>query len=520
MPMLPDMIQALLKPEAYSEATESVKLEQTQMSLVFLTDNYAYKIKKPVNLGYLDYTTLENRLFFCKKEVDLNQRLCPDTYLGVVTVNSQQGNLSIGGSGDVVEYAVKMHRLPRELMMNTLLEGNNLTTEMISRLAAKLTVFHRQAETNEEISTFGSIDAINQNTQENFSQTEKYTGNTISSHQYNQIQKYCHDFIRQNATLFQKRIKDNRIRDCHGDLHTAHICFENGICIYDCIEFNDRFRYGDVASEVAFLSMDLDYHGRADLSNRFVKEYINKSRDSGLKELLNFYKCYRAYVRGKVNCFRLDNPYITEVERDKAAEAASSYFNLSLSYTVPAPRLFITAGLVGSGKTVLSQVLARRLGLVVLSSDVTRKRLANMPETERRLEEYDRGIYSPEFSGKTYDAMLAEAKNILAEGGSVIIDASFIKARDRQKAKALADEMQAGFYILECRSDEQTTRRCLEQRLGQKSASDGRWEIYEVQKHRFEPVVEVPPHKRVIIDTALPMDETVRYILDKTARSE
>jgi len=520
IPELPDMIQALLKPEIYPEATEGVELEQTQMSFVFLTDNYAYKVKKPVNLGYLDYTTLENRRYYCYKEVELNKRLCTDAYLGVITINRQQDSFSINGAGDVMEYAVKMRRLPRELMMDALLESNSVTTEMINRLADKTASFHRQAETNEEISTFGRIDTISQNTEENFSQTEKYIGRTISSHQYKQIKGYCRSFIRENASLFEKRVEDNRIRDCHGDLHTAHICFENGICIYDCIEFNDRFRYGDIASEVAFLAMDLDHHGRAYLSRSFVREYIAKSHDVELKKLLNFYKCYRAYVRGKVASFKLDDPYLTKGEQEKAVETANSYFYLAHSYVKSVPILFITTGLVGSGKTALSQALAERMGLVVLSSDVTRKCLAQIPKTEHRFEEYDSGIYSPDFSRKTYNAMLAEAKDILAEGGSVIMDASFIKAEERKKAKAIAEEMNAGFHILECKSDEETIHRRLTRRLEQSSVSDGRWEIYLLQKKRFEPVVEVPPQKRVIIDTALPVGEIVPYILDKVARSK
>ncbi len=517
---LPDMVQALLKPEVYPEPTDVVELEQTQMSFVFLTDNYAYKVKKPVNLGYLNYTTLENRRYYCYREVELNKRLCPDAYLGVLSINRQQDNFSIGGAGEVIEYAVKMRRLPRELMIDSLLESNSVSTEMISRLADRIAVFHKQAETNTEISTFGKVDVISRNTEENFSQTEKYIGRTVSSHQYQQIKEYNHRFIIENADLFEKRVKDNRIRDCHGDLHTAHICFENGICIYDCIEFNDRFRYGDVASEVAFLAMDLDHHGRADLSHSFVKEYIAKSHDAELKKLLNFYKCYRAYVRGKVASFKLDDPYITVDEREKATETAASYFDLAYSYVKSKPDLFITTGFVGSGKTSVSQALAGRMGLVVLSSDVIRKRLADIPQTEHRFEEYDSGIYSPDFSRKTYDALFAEAKSILAEGGSVMMDASFIKTEERKKVKALAEEMDADFHILECRSDEETIRQRLNRRMETSSVSDGRWEIYLVQKEQFEPVVEVPTQKRVIIDTAQPIDKIVHYILDKVTRSE
>jgi hypothetical protein len=515
MAELPPIIQALLEPGVYPEPTGTVELVQTQMSFILLADNYVYKIKKPVNLGYLDYTTLEKRRLYCQKEVELNRRLCADTYLGVVTVNQHEGCYTINGRGEVIEYAVKMRRLPKELMMDNLLAENRVSPEMIARLAEKLAVFHRQAETNEGINIFGSLETIVHNTEENFSQTEKYFGRTISQHRYQQIGDYTRGFIRDNSPLFQKRIERGCIRDCHGDLHTAHICFKNGICIYDCIEFNDRFRYGDVASEVAFLAMDLDRHGRADLSLSFVDSYIAFSQDRGLRKLLNFYKCYRAYVRGKVACFKLDDPYISDDERDKAFKDAAGYFDLAYSYTRLRPILFITTGLVGSGKSALAQALAGRLGLVVISSDVTRKRLASVPETEHRFEEFDAGIYSPGFSIKTYDAMFGQAKGILNEGGSVIIDASFIKSAERLRAKRLAEETGARFFILECTLDEELTRQRLAQRLEQGSVSDGRWEIYQAQKERLEPVVEIPPGNRVIIDSSLPLEKVVRQVLDK-----
>jgi aminoglycoside phosphotransferase family enzyme/predicted kinase len=514
MTKLPKMVQALLEPKAYPEPTGKVKLVQTQMSFVFLTDNHVYKVKKPVNLGYLDYTTLEKRRFYCHKEVELNRRLCPDVYLGVVPITQKQNSFFIAGQGKAIEYAVQMRRLPQELMMDTLLTSNRVSPEMMTKLAQKLATFHEQAETNKRISTFGSLDTISQNADENFSQTEKYIGNTISPKSYRHIKAYTDNFLKENAPLFRKRIQDGRIRDCHGDLHAAHICFTNGICIYDCIEFNDRFRYADVASEVSFLAMDLDHYGRADLSRLFVSAYISLSRDRELLELLTFYKCYRAYVRGKVESFKLDDPYITEEEREETLEKASGYFDLAFSYVKLAPSLLITAGLVGSGKSALAQALAKRLGLVVISSDVTRKRLASIPETEHRFEEFDAGIYSPEFSRKTYDAMLTEARNILIEGSSVIIDASFIKAEQRLKAKRLAQELNAGFFVLECALDEELTRKRLAERLKQGSVSDGRWEIFSQQKEQFEPVVEVPPQNRVIIDSSQSIDKIVRQVLD------
>jgi len=326
------MVQALLDPRAYPDATGGVELGQTQMSFVFLTDDYVYKVKKPVNLGYLDYTTLDRRQFYCQREVELNRRLCPEVYLGVVAVTEDKGNIFIGGQGKVIEYAVKMCRLPQEAMMDVLLAQNRVTSPMVISVAQKLVEFHQRAETNANISTFGSLDTITQNTEENFTQTEKYIGSTISPERYQHIKGYTDSFVTQNASLFHNRIAEGRIRDCHGDLHAAHVCFTNGICIYDCIEFNDRFRYCDVASEVAFLAMDLDNYGRADLSRSFVNAYVAQSQDNELLKLLNFYKCYRAYVRGKVESFQLDDPHISEGEKARVKTRAQRYFELAESY--------------------------------------------------------------------------------------------------------------------------------------------------------------------------------------------
>ncbi|MBI2830571.1 MAG: AAA family ATPase, partial [Chloroflexi bacterium] len=301
--------------------------------------------------------------------------------------------------------------------------------------------------------------------------------------------------------------------DCHGDLHAAHICFTDGICIYDCIEFNDRFRYCDVASEVAFLAMDLDHYGRADLSRRFINAYIEGSQDKELKDLLSFYKCYRAYVRGKVESFKLDDPYISAEEKQRVMEIAGSYFDLADAYIRNKPTLFITVGLVGTGKSTVTQALAKRLGLVYVSSDITRKQLAGVPVTEHRFEDFSGGIYTPEFTRRTYDTMFDKANEVLRDGGSVILDASFLKAAEREKARALAVETGANFFIVECTLDEGAIRQRLAERLKQITTSDGRWEIYTRQQAQFEPVLEVPPSNHVIINTSKSADGLAGEIL-------
>jgi aminoglycoside phosphotransferase family enzyme len=332
MPKLPAFAEVLLKPETYSHHTVKVDLVQTQMSFIFLTGDYVYKVKKPVDLGYLDYTTLDKRRFFCRQEIDLNRRLCHEAYVEVLPIVNRKGHIYLGGEGEPIEYAVKMKQLPADRMMDKLLPEGLVTEEMIARVADKVAAFHARAETNPKISSYGSLEAIRINTDENFDQTEKYIDISIPSATYHKLKSYTDNFLEAERSLLDKRVKNGRIRDCHGDLHAAHVCISNGICIYDCIEFNDRFRYGDVASEVAFLAMDLDRFQRADLSSAFVNAYVRISKDEELLKLLNFYKCYRAYVRGKVACFMLDDPYLQEKEKQAARDTARMYFALAESY--------------------------------------------------------------------------------------------------------------------------------------------------------------------------------------------
>ncbi len=332
MPELSVLLQALSSPKAYPHNPQEVELVQTQISAVFLAGDYVYKVKKPVDFGFLDFTTLDKRRFYCQQEVTLNRRLCPDAYLGVVAITQDGDTISVEGNGIEVEYAVKMHHLPHQRMMDRLLQSNQVTPEMVERVADRLVEFHRQAEMSEQLASIGGLDTVTQNTEENFVQTEDYVNLTIAPEQYEKLKNYNYSFLKGNAELFAKRVSEGRIKDCHGDLHAAHICFSNGICIFDCIEFNDRFRYIDVASEVAFLAMDLDLHGRPDLSKHFVDAYVGASGDEELLALLDFYKCYRAYVRGKVEGFKLNDPHISEEEKTRTLAVAKRYFELAETY--------------------------------------------------------------------------------------------------------------------------------------------------------------------------------------------
>jgi len=325
------VVEALMKPEAYDEDAGSIELIQTHISFVFLTRNLVYKVKKAVNLGFLDFTTLEKRRFFCEKELELNRRLCRDMYLEVVPINKADA-IKVKGEGETVEYAVKMKRMPQEKMMSKLLEENKVDGGLVDRIAKIIAEFHSKAETNRRIRDFGSLAVIETNWKENFDQTEEYVGITIPAEDFKLIREKVEIFMERGVPLFEKRMAENRVRDCHGDIHSGNIFVTNGIYIFDVIEFNDRFRYSDVAADVAFLAMDLDFKGRTDLSNLFVEKYGEYSGDQELPKLLPFYKCYRAYVRGKVVGFKLKDPNVRSEEKSMAANEAEAYVKLAVEY--------------------------------------------------------------------------------------------------------------------------------------------------------------------------------------------
>jgi len=326
-----EVVEALMKPEAYDEESGQIELAQTHISFVFLTRNFVYKVKKAVDLGFLDFTTLEKRRFFCEKELELNRRLCGDMYLEVVPIN-RSNIIKIKGEGETVEYAVKMKRMPQEKMMSQLLEENKVNSKLIDRIAKIVSEFHSRAETNRKVSEFGSLPIIETNWKENFEQTQKFVGKTISMKNFKLIRERIDDFMKRNLSFFERRTAEGRVRDCHGDIHSGNIFVTDRIYIFDAIEFNERFRYSDVASDIAFLAMDLDFKERTDLSNFFVQRYAKYSGDQELMKLLPFYKCYRAYVRGKVVSFKLKDPSVGGEEKRAAMNEAKAYFKLAFTY--------------------------------------------------------------------------------------------------------------------------------------------------------------------------------------------
>jgi aminoglycoside phosphotransferase family enzyme len=286
-----------------------------------------------VNFGFLDFTTLEKRKYFCEQEVKLNRRLSPEIYLGVVRITSDGNQVSINGRGETLEYAVQMKQIPENLLMDKLLQKGRVTPEMVRRVSEKLAIFYSVAEMNEYIKSFAKPERVKQDTDENFEQTEKYIDGTIPQPVYEEVKSRTNRFLKDRTELFGRRIAANRIRDCHGDLRLEHIFWGDEISIFDCIEFNERFRYTDVAADIGFLAMDIDYQGREDLNGPLIETYIEKSGDRDILEILDFYKCYRAYVRGKVESFRLDDPNIPEGEKREAVKRARRYFDLAHRYS-------------------------------------------------------------------------------------------------------------------------------------------------------------------------------------------
>ena len=329
---LPALKKALLNPGIYPDRPKEVRWVETHISLVFLTGTYAYKIKKPVNFGFLDFTSLDKRKRFCEQEVTLNRRLAPGLYLGVPNITEDNGKISFEGKGRVIEYAVKMRQVPEKFLMNRLVEQNKVTPKMMEAVSEKLVRFYSSAETSDYIESFARPERVKQDTDENFEQTERYIGVTISRDVYETIRKRTDCFFRDKEKIFYQRIASHRIRDCHGDLRLEHIFWGDEISIIDCIEFNERFRYTDVAADIGFLAMDIDYYGKPDLNEPLLRTYIEKSGDRDVLKVLDFYMCYRAYVRGKVDSFQLDDPNIPGEKKSEALKRAQKYFNLSCQY--------------------------------------------------------------------------------------------------------------------------------------------------------------------------------------------
>ncbi|HBA72823.1 MAG: hypothetical protein A2X82_02785 [Geobacteraceae bacterium GWC2_55_20] len=490
--MKPTTLKSLMIPANYPVRTATVELVQTHVSWIFLTDSHAFKIKKPVDFGFLDFSTLEKRHFYCNEEVRLNRRLCPDIYEGVIELRADGDGASFNGSGTVLDYAVMMKRLPAERMLDRLIDADGVTTAMIERIAGVIADFHAGIASSRYISGFGTIDKILANWNENFEQAQCYTTSTLPSSELEAIRSWVEGFAKSNESLFTRRMEQGYIRECDGDLHLENICLvDDRVYIFDCIEFNERFRYCDTAADIAFLLMDLDFHGRSDLSALVLKTYLKLSRDPELEKLAGFYKVYRAFIRGKVESFLLNDETIDTGMKQIAKERAIRYFRLARGYCERSrlrPTLFITCGTMGSGKSKLADQLAFELGISVYNSDSIRKFCSGKMPGVSVHERYGQGLYDKAVTEDVYAQLKRLAGNELRANRSVLIDASFKRASDRSVLAALAVRHGADFVILSVSCDEEEQKRRLIRRSERGvSVSDGRIELLWQQQAEFEP---------------------------------
>src|SRR5215470_19261290 len=516
------MVEQLRRAPEWPEDELPIEMRQTHISVLLLSRSRVVKLKKPVDFGFLDYTTLNKRLKACEDEIRLNRRLCPDTYIGVGGVIDLDGQIRFSGrTGKTVYYCVWMKRLPEDRMLDRMVANNTVTEAVIDRVAARLRDFHAGASRGPEVIEWGSLDEIRHNWEENFIQTAPFIGRTISDSAYDAIRLWVNEEINTKAGVFDRRGREGRIVDGHGDVRCESVCVKDDtICIYDCIEFNDRFRCGDVASEAAFLAMDLDARGRPDLGYFFAEAYQRRTGDGDFFTLLPFYRCYRAYVRGKVLSFRLNEAEFSEEEREDAATRAENFFDLARRYAsrLRKPTIIAVGGLSGTGKTTAARAIAGELGLQAFSSDAARQSLFG--DAKKRTA-YGEGAYTAEANRLTYRKLIESASEALKDGRGVVLDATFRESSALALARSMAAEAGAQWRLIECRLAPELVRLRLAERAARKEGlSDATWEIYLRQREEGAGLKTEPDSDHLILDTSGSLAATSRLASDWLRGSE
>jgi aminoglycoside phosphotransferase family enzyme/predicted kinase len=506
----------LLRREAYEPVTSTpVSLYETHISYVFVRDEDVFKVKKPVNLGFLDFTSIDQRRAACDAEVALNARLAPDVYRGVVPVREDSaGRCRIGGDGRAVDWAVHMRRLPDEQRGDVLLARGALAEETVDRLAKRLAEFHQRMEPTPGVARFGAPALIRRNVEENFEQTEGKVTRYLRAVEAAELARWQTEFVAVHTALFERRVQTGRVRDGHGDLRLEHVYIDpaGSITVIDCIEFSDQLRYGDVCADIAFLSMDLAAHGRVDLAERFLAAYAREADDFELYALVDFYESYRAYVRAKIASMVADEPGLEEDRRAAAVRDARRYFVLALSADrrpILRPTLVAVGGVIAAGKSTIADRMGTELGAPVIDADRTRKSMAGVGATQPLRDGAWAGSYDPAFTELVYAEVLRRASIVLRSGRPVVLDASFRSPAMRLAARRLAREHGVPFLFVECRADRAACLARLETREKVGGVSDGRTEVFDAFCKEYQPVDELPASEHLVLDTCLPVEVSI-----------
>jgi aminoglycoside phosphotransferase family enzyme/predicted kinase len=478
---LAPLIEALSRPSAYPFPVAEVRVIQTHISVVFLAGPFAYKVKKPVKPGFLDFSTLDKRRHFCQEEVRLNRRLAPRVYLGVVPVVRGDGGLRLEGDGEAVEWAVKMQRLPPGVTLHERLRSGDVAPEVVEALARKVAEFHRQSPAPEDRRAYSRFEAVARNVREVFDDAAPQVGTTVSRAVFGQLRGLCEAALARLRPLIDARAERGLTRDAHGDLHLDHVCVfpdkspPDDLVIIDCIEFSERFRFIDPVADVAFPVMDLAFHGRRDLARLFADAYFRAAGDEEGRALLPLYSAYRAAVRGAVEGMKLAESEVAEGDREEARRSSRGHWLLALGeLEEPArrPGLVLVGGLPGTGKSTLAAALAERGGFGHVRSDAVRKALAGVPGGERLGPEG----YTPARTAATYADCLRRAEARLFEGGRVLVDATFRHEGHRRLFLGAAAAWAVPVVWLVCRAEPGSVRARLEGRRG--DVSDADWSVH------------------------------------------
>jgi len=497
----PPLITAMLNPGIYDHPADNLQLIETHISWVILAGQYAYKLKKPVNLGFLDFSTLEKRRFYCEEELRLNHRLAPSLYLQVVAITGLPEQPCLNGPGEPIDFAVKMNQFPRDAQLDRMLNRGELLPEHIDGMACFVADFHRHTVMADPETTYGDPEHIDMPVTENFSQIRDRITNSSYLKTLETLQQWTKTEFDKLLPILRLRKAKGYIRECHGDLHLRNLAWVNQKPLaFDCIEFNPNFRWIDVISEIAFLVMDLEDRGQPLFAQRFLNRYLEQSGDYAGIQILRFYLVYRALVRAKVDAIRCSQDGIGKQEQKEAEEDFSGYLRLAENYThTSLPRLIITHGPSGSGKTTLTQPLLEKLGAIRLRSDVERKHLFGLKADGRAQAKPGKGIYTTDSTEKTYQKLAELASTILDAGYSVIIDATCQKPAQRALFQQLASQKQLPYVILEFTASADALRSRITKRMG--GASDADLRVLDYQLSHWHPLQKNETEFTISIDT-------------------